>query len=129
MKTRQYRKQGFTLTEIMVVVGIIGLIVAVALPSLLNSMRASQEKIRQRNVVNIEKAKGILQMPASIHGRLGKELTDGATYGTDFTEEDLFACIRWVESTDDLDVNGDPIIVGNIGEHAYYPASSAASNP
>jgi len=110
------------------VVGIIALIVAVVLPSLLNSIGSAQGKIKQRNVVNIEKAKGILQLPAEIHS-LGKGLPVGAVYGTDFTEEDLFACIRWVAGAEDLLVNGDPIIVGNIGEQAYYPSSSAASNP
>lgn len=109
-------------------IGIIGLIVAVILPSLLNSMDAANEKLKQRNVANIEKAKGILQLPPSVHS-LGKGLDPGSVFGSDFTEEELFACLRWVENTGDLEINGDPIVVGNIGEQAYYPGSSAASKP
>jgi len=128
MKTRHQKKKAFTLTEILVVIGIIGLIVAVILPSLLNSMDNAKEKVKQRNVANIEKAKGILQLPPSIHS-LGKGLPNGAVYGSDFTEEELFACISWVENTGDLEVHGDPIIIGNIGDQAHYSDSSAASNP
>lgn len=116
------------MTEVMIVVGIIALIVAVVLPALLNSMGAAQDKIKQRNIVNIEKAKGILQLPSAMH-TLGKGLSSGAVYGSDFTDEDVFACLRWVENVGDLEVNGEPVIIGNIGEQAYYPSSSAASNP
>ena len=128
MKARNQKKTGFTLTEMMVVIGIIGLLAAMIIPPILNSIEKAKTKIKQRNVVNIEKAKGILQLPASVHS-LGKGLSDGAVYGSDFTEEELFACLSWVEDTGDLEVNGDPIIVGNIGVQAHYSDSSAASNP
>ncbi len=128
MKTRNQKKTGFTLTEMMVVIGIIGLLTAVIIPPILNSIGKAKINIKRRNVVNIEKAKGILQLPSSVHG-LGKGLTSGAVYGSDFTEEELFACIHWVEGVSDLTVGGDPIIVGNIGVSAHYSDSSAASNP
>jgi len=110
------------------VIGIIGLLAAVILPPILNSIEKAKEKVKQRNVVNVEKAKGILQLPASVHS-LGKGLSSGAVYGSDFTEEELFACMHWVEGTDDLIIDGNPIIVGNIGEQAHYSDSSATSNP
>jgi len=112
----------------MVVIGIIGLLAAAIIPPILNSIEKAKTKIKRRNVVNIEKAKGILQLPASIHS-LGKGLSDGAVYGSDFTEEELFVCMNWVENSSDLVVGGDSIIVGNIGVQAHYSDSSAASNP
>jgi len=128
MKTRKKKTAGFTLTELIVVIGIIGLLAAIIIPPILNSIENAKEGIKQRNVVNIEKAKGILQLPSSVH-TLGKGLSDGAAYGSDFTEEELFACIHWVAGTSDLIVGGDPIIIGNIGVQAHYSDSSAASNP
>jgi len=128
MKTRKKKTAGFTLTELIVVIGIIGLLAAIIIPPILNSIENAKEGIKQRNVVNIEKAKGILQLPSSVHS-LGKGLTPGAVYGSDFTEEELFACMRWVEDVNDLVVAGDPIIIGNIGVQAHYSDSSAASNP
>jgi len=128
MKTRNQKKTGFTLTEVMVVIGIIGLLVAVIIPPILNSIENAKVKIKRRNVVNIEKAKGILQLPSSVH-TLGKGLSEGAAYGSDFTEEELFACMNWVEKASDLVVGGDSIVVGNIGKQAHYSDSSAASNP
>ena len=128
MKTLNQRKTGFTLTEMMVVIGIIGLLAAVIIPPILNSIENAKENIKRRNVINIEKAKGILQLPSSVHN-LGKRLSAGAVYGSDFTEEELFACIHWVEGVNDLIIDGDPIIVGNIGVEAHYSDSSAASNP
>ena len=101
MKARNQKKTGFTLTEMMVVIGIIGLLAAAIIPPILNSIEKAKTKIKQRNVVNIEKAKGILQLPASVHS-LGKGLSEGAVYGSDFTEEELFACLSWVEDTSDL---------------------------
>lgn len=114
MKIRNQKKTGFTLTEMMVVIGIIGLLAAVIIPPILNSIEKAKINIKQRNVINIEKAKGILQLPSSVHD-LGKGLSSGAVYGSDLTEEELFARMHWVEGVNDLIVGGDPILVGNIG--------------
>lgn len=128
MKAQNQKKRGFTLTEMMVVIGIIGLLAAIILPPILNSIEKAKEKVKQRNVVNIEKAKGILQLPSAVHS-LGKGLANGAVYGSDFTEEELFACMNWVEGIDDLIIDEEPIIIGNIGVQAHYSDSAAASNP
>jgi prepilin-type N-terminal cleavage/methylation domain-containing protein len=127
MKTIQQKKKAFTLVEILLVVTIIALLSAASLPALLRSFETSKKKIKQRNIANIQKAKSILQLPSSVHD-LGMGLPAGAEYGADFTEEELFACLRGVEAAN-LIIDGTPIIVGNIGEQARYPDSSAASNP
>jgi len=107
--------------EIMLVVGVIALLAAAALPVLLNSLESAKEKIKERNIANVQKAKRILQLPSSVHD-LGKGLSSGAQYGTDFTEEELFACLNGIEAGN-LTIDGTPIIVGNIGEQAYYPGT------
>jgi prepilin-type N-terminal cleavage/methylation domain-containing protein len=52
-------KQGFTLIEIMIVVGILGLIVALAVPNFLKSRTQARKQICLENLSQIESAKQI----------------------------------------------------------------------
>ncbi|MBI4326029.1 MAG: prepilin-type N-terminal cleavage/methylation domain-containing protein [Chloroflexi bacterium] len=52
-------KQGFTLIEIMIVVGILGLIVALAIPNFLKSRTQARKQICLENLSQIESAKQI----------------------------------------------------------------------
>src|SRR5438876_7657695 len=55
MKTTNYRKAGFTLVEIMIVVAIIALLAAIAIP---NFVKARQSSQRSACIANLKQAEG-----------------------------------------------------------------------
>jgi prepilin-type N-terminal cleavage/methylation domain-containing protein len=57
MKINSYRKQGFTLVEIMIVVAIIGLLAAIAIPNFIHARTTSQTNACINNLRQIDGAK------------------------------------------------------------------------
>ncbi len=57
MKTNSYRKLGFTLVEIMIVVAIIGLLAAIAIPNFIHARTTSQSNACINNLRQIDGAK------------------------------------------------------------------------
>ena len=115
------KKQGFTLVEIMIVVAIIGLLAAIGIPSILNAYSNSQGKAKLRNIAEVEKAKGVLTLPATsgLPGAMG--LTDTTTEITGSTEAgtNLMAALS-IKSFDELTVGGDEITIGAPNTKASY---------
>ena len=110
------KKQGFTLVEIMIVVAIIGLLAAIGIPSILNAYAGSQEKAKLRNVAEVEKAKGVLTLPAgTVPGACGATTAD--TWAN--IQSNLYTALS-IDSLTDLTVGGDPITVGNLTTKATY---------
>jgi prepilin-type N-terminal cleavage/methylation domain-containing protein len=59
MKTLARKTKGFTLVEIMIVVGIIGILIAIAIPGFLNAREKSQMRGCQENLFQIDGMKDV----------------------------------------------------------------------
>jgi prepilin-type N-terminal cleavage/methylation domain-containing protein len=117
---KKMNKKGFTLVEIMIVVAIIGLLAAIGIPSILNAYSTSQENAKARNVAEVEKAKGVLTLPASslLPGAMG--LTDTTlALNTGAAGSNLMAALR-ITSASELTVGGTTIAIGTLATKAAY---------
>lgn len=77
MRMKENGKQGFTLVEIMIVVGIIGLLAALALPAFIKARTISQSKACINNLRIMDAAKE--QAAMEYRWRSGKTIDSGTT--------------------------------------------------
>jgi prepilin-type N-terminal cleavage/methylation domain-containing protein len=70
MKTKRYKRAGFTLVEIMIVVAIIGLLASIAIPNYVHARGRSQANACINNMHQID---GGIQLWALEHGRTSSD--------------------------------------------------------
>jgi prepilin-type N-terminal cleavage/methylation domain-containing protein len=125
MQNKQTRRQGFTLVEIMIVVAIIGLLAAIAIPNFANARANSQAKACINNMRQID---GAVQQYALENG---KKTTDAApawtavsTYIKLNNQGKVPGCPLGSAAAD-----GDQLTIGTIGAVPQVTCANNALTP
>jgi type II secretory pathway pseudopilin PulG len=104
----------------MIVVAIIGLLAAIAIPSILMSFQSSKKSARNRNIAEVNKAKAILTLPSdSVAGAMNASGTEPITEGTP-GRSNLLKALK-ITDIGSLTIGGSPIDVGaTVGATTSY---------
>jgi len=116
MKINTNRKAGFTLVEIMIVVAIIGLLAAIAIPNFVKARAVSQKNACIANLKQIEGAKATWAL------EMKKQNTDTPVLS------DLFGATSYVRVKPDCPGGGTDYIAG-VGTVATPVVCSLAAAP
>jgi prepilin-type N-terminal cleavage/methylation domain-containing protein len=113
------RKTGFTLVEAIVVTAIIGLLSVIVIVPILNASKLAGQKAKQRNVTDVEKAKGQLTLPSgTVRGAMDATPDTPLSEGTGLSN--LLSALS-ITNLGALNVGQDSIDVGTMKTKATYP--------
>ena len=120
------KKRGFTMIEIMFVVSIIGVLAAIGIPAILGAYSNAQVKVRERNVAEVEKAKGVLTLPI----QLGMVGAMGLSADDEFDAAAIsnLCMVMHISDISELTVGNVPIVIGTLTEKANYDALTELAN-
>jgi prepilin-type N-terminal cleavage/methylation domain-containing protein len=90
MHTKKFRANGFTLVEIMIVVAIIGLLAAVAIPNLVKARKSAQKAACIANLKTLEGAKAVWALEMKKND--ADVPTDNDLFGADKNIKDKPSC-------------------------------------
>lgn len=118
--SRGYASYGGAQSAEMIATAYTGMLGAIGIPSILNAYSSSQEQAKARNVAEVEKAKGVLTLPAS-SGLPGAMSLHDANLELDSGEahENLLAALR-ISDISELNVGEDSIVIGSLATKAHY---------
>ena len=112
------RKKGFTLVEIMIVVAIIGLLAAIAIP---NFIKAREKAEKQACVANLKQIQGAIQVWA-LDNNSGTTAPTEAQLVPDYIKS--WPRCRGVVYAMPATVDADPVCPNSIADHTLTPSST-----
>ncbi len=113
MQINTNRKSGFTLVEIMIVVAIIGLLAAIAIPNFVKARTASQRSACAANLKQIDGAKATWALETK---HLGTDLP---------VESDIFGAAAYIVVHPACPANGTAYALSTVDTKTLCPANVA----
>jgi len=123
------RKSGFTITEIVIIMAIVAIMATMCFPYVIKAHVFSIDKVKARNVVEVEAAKMILVLPTSsgLPGAIGLDDPDLQIADNPDCLASFCSALN-IGGLHQLEVNGEHIRFGTLSTRAVYTSSGATAD-